>query len=173
MNLSPRITTRRITARDTLPLRHEVLRPGLPRETAIFAGDDDPGTTHWGAFDGQGRILAVATLMRSPKPQAGSSPATTGGWQVRGMASAPGVRGQGYGSAVLRAAIEHARRQCQTEGASAAHAPVWCNARVAAVPFYVAHGFATQGDEFDIPGVGPHYVMVLAARESRAHPGLA
>jgi len=36
---------------------------------------------------------------------------------------------------------------------------LWFNARTVAVPFYEKHGFATRGDEFEIPGVGPHYVM--------------
>ena len=33
------------------------------------------------------------------------------------------------------------------------------NARTLAVPFYRAHGFVSVGEEFEIPDVGPHFVM--------------
>ncbi len=36
---------------------------------------------------------------------------------------------------------------------------LWCNARVVALGFYTKLGLHTEGDEFDIPGIGPHYVM--------------
>ena len=32
---------------ETLDLRHVILRPGLPRETAIFPGDDAPTSRHF------------------------------------------------------------------------------------------------------------------------------
>lgn len=139
--------TRQLSAADVIPLRHQVLREGKPRESAIFAGDELAATTHWGACAEDGRILAVATLMRSPKP--GSSlPA----WQVRGMASAPEVRGQGFGAAVLQAVMVYVASQ-------EPGAVLWCNARVGALGFYRAQGFETEGPEFEIAGVGPHFVM--------------
>ena len=36
----PAFEVRLITAEETLPLRHPILRAGLPRETAIFPGDE-------------------------------------------------------------------------------------------------------------------------------------
>ena len=36
---------------------------------------------------------------------------------------------------------------------------VWCNARLAAVPFYKSVGFKIIGDLFNIAGIGPHYYM--------------
>lgn len=141
--------TRQITAHETLPLRLEVLRPGRPPESAVFAGDELPTTTHWGAFTPQGQLAAIATLMRTPLPGT-----TQPAWQIRGMASSPAARGQGYGSAVLNAALAYASSQ-------APQGPVWCNARVVALDFYRAHGFESQGLEFEIPGVGPHFVMTL------------
>ena len=35
----------------------------------------------------------------------------------------------------------------------------WCNARVAAVPFYARMGWRVVSDLFDVPTVGPHRVM--------------
>ena len=36
---------------------------------------------------------------------------------------------------------------------------VWCNARINAVAFYKKEGFKIIGDEFEIPDIGPHFLM--------------
>jgi GNAT superfamily N-acetyltransferase len=139
---------------EIMVLRRDVLRPGLPISAAVFAGDGLPTTTHWGAFAADGRLAAIASLYSAPEPvKAGGPPPPA--WQLRGMASAPDFRGQGYGSAVLRACMEWVR-------ASGDSRVLWCNARTGAVGFYLAHGFETVGQEFEIAGVGPHFVMRLA-----------
>jgi len=46
----PEFEIRRITTEETIPLRHPILRPGLPRETAIFPGDEAETSRHFGAF---------------------------------------------------------------------------------------------------------------------------
>jgi ribosomal protein S18 acetylase RimI-like enzyme len=61
------------------------------------------------------------------------------------------LQGSGLGRAVLTECIEHVR--------SAGAEVLWCNARLGALGFYERLGFATVGDEFDIAGIGPHYVM--------------
>lgn len=147
------IEVRQVPVAEVLALRLEVLRPGKPPETARFAGDDSPDTSHWAAFSPSGGPpLAIATLMRSSKPTA---PATLA-WQIRGMASAPSARGAGYGAAVLRTVIAYV-------AAREPKARIWCNARVSALAFYRAHGFEIEGPEFEIAGVGPHYLMDRAA----------
>jgi ribosomal protein S18 acetylase RimI-like enzyme len=64
---------------------------------------------------------------------------------------APERRRQGIGKALLDACVAW----------SEAHGgrTMWCNARVTAASFYEACGFAREGDAFDLPGIGPHYVM--------------
>jgi hypothetical protein len=42
---------------------------------------------------------------------------------------------------------------------------LWCNARQAAVPFYAKNGWHVQGQPFDIPKIGPHFVMCWEPRE--------
>jgi len=69
------------------------------------------------------------------------------------MASLPEVRGQGYGAAALRYGIAEIRRR--------AGRLLWCNARSGAVGFYETLGFSIVGDEFEIPPIGPHYVMEI------------
>ena len=98
------IEARPITAADALPLRLAVLRPGRPVEAAQYDGDDAPTTRHFGAFR-NGKLLGIATLLRVEMPeQLGES-----ALQLRGMATAPEVRGQGFGRALVRECLAFAR----------------------------------------------------------------
>lgn len=53
------------TADEILPLRHSVLRAGKPFETARFAGDDAPGTRHYGLFE-NGEPMVCLSLLQNP-----------------------------------------------------------------------------------------------------------
>lgn len=146
------MSVRSITAGETIAIRWSVLRPGFPRETAIFTGDDAHGTRHFGAFDDD-RIAGVASIYLAPLPE---QPGTAPAWQLRGMATLPDVRGQGFGRALLEACVAHATAENATL--------LWCNARTGAAPFYSRHGWTILGGEFDIPTVGPHFRMCRRLR---------
>lgn len=135
-----RVVVRRTTRDEILPLRHAVLRPGLPESEAHFDGDDEPATQHVGAFRDDGALVGCVTLMG--RPREGAS------WQLRGMATRADVRGRGVGVAML-AFVE----------AALGDARLWCNARVEASGFYARHGWTVESAPFDLPGVGPHVVM--------------
>ena len=140
-----RLELRRARVEELVHLRHDVLRHGLPREAAMFDGDDEPTTRHYGAFDGE-VAAGCATLMLN---QWEGEPA----WQVRGMATDARFRSRGLGAALLRMAeaeLAADRSQAQL---------LWCNARVPAVRFYEKHGWAVSGEPFDIPTAGPHVKM--------------
>ena len=141
------VAVRRVAVEATRPLRSSVLRPGLPPESSLYAGDDDIASAHFAAFDGD-EIVGVASLYAESRPDGPDR-----GWRLRGMATAPSHRRQGIGRAVLAACIEHAVREGGSE--------LWCNARVAAVPLYRQARFEVVSGEFDIPGIGPHVVMRL------------
>lgn len=143
-----RPVTRAVTAEEIRPLRHRVLRPGQAFSETLYVGDGLVDTVHLAAFDGD-RIVGTASLYREARP---GGPAS--GWRLRGMATDPDVRGRGFGAAVLVASIAHV--------AAAGGGELWCNARMTAVGFYRRAGFEIVGDEFDVPGIGPHVVMTLA-----------
>ena len=123
----------------TRPLRRRVLRPHESLEE--LASHEPPGVHAIGAFDGE-ELVAVGFVC--PDGEAGE-------WRVRGMATAPAYRGRGAGAAILDALLEHARSQGATR--------VWCNARTPALGLYERAGFERESDEFEIPGIGPHFVM--------------
>ena len=139
-----RIELRAVRLDEIMDLRHEVLRHGLPRESAVFDGDNAPTSRHYAAIH-DGRAVGCATLHLN---QWEGEPA----WQLRGMATDPPFRGRGVGRALLQWVESDAR----------AAGPVrllWCNARAPAVPFYQSQGWAIRSDLFDIPTAGPHRRM--------------
>ena len=135
-----------IGAAQVRELRHALLRPFEPPEKIVYSGDDAPDTLHAGAFDGE-TFVGIASVCREPMPGRGDA----GVWRLRGMATTPGVRGRGFGRALLEACFTHIRARGGTL--------LWCNARVVALGFYEHLGFIAEGEEFEIVPIGPHYVM--------------
>lgn len=139
---------RRIPPEEIRPLRHRILRPGQTYEETLYPGDDLDDTVHLGAFDG-GRLVGIASLYREDRP--GGPP---GGWRLRGMATDADMRGAGHGAALLSGCIDHATASGGSE--------LWCNARMPAVGFYGRADLEVVSEEFDVPGIGLHVVMVRA-----------
>ncbi|MCW2973921.1 MAG: family N-acetyltransferase [Thermoleophilia bacterium] len=150
-------TCRAITRDETVPLRHAVLRPNAPVDDVYFPSDEVDGTFHAGAFL-DGELVAVGTI--SPEPRGADAPGGAAptleddqgcAWRVRGMATADWARSRGAGACVLELCTEQAR----ASGARIA----WCNARIGAVRFYEREGWSRVSEEFDLTGIGPHFVM--------------
>jgi GNAT superfamily N-acetyltransferase len=106
-----------------------------------------------GAFDGE-ELIAVGFV--APDGELGA-------WRVRGMATAPHARGRGAGTLVLEALLRHAT----TRGAQR----IWCNARTPARSLYERAGLSVVSEAFEIPDIGPHYVMELTRGLTRATSG--
>lgn len=136
---------RRGTAAEVIALRHAILRARLPRETAVFPGDEKPDAIHVVAEAPDGRIVGCVTLHPSTWNDA---PA----WQLRGMATDPAVRGTGVGRAMLDAVEREVRTASPVR-------QLWCNARVPAAGFYQHAGWAIESEQFEIPTAGPHVRM--------------
>jgi ribosomal protein S18 acetylase RimI-like enzyme len=128
------------------PLRQEILRPGDTGEKLVFPGDENPETLH-AAVSIEHRVVAVATVMSDPHPQ----DPQPGDWRLRGMATSPELRNRGIGAALLAVCEAHARDHRATR--------LWCNARVNARAFYERGGLVVEGVAFEIPTIGPHYLM--------------
>lgn len=138
---------RRIDLRTVRELRHELLRPHQQPWEIVFDGDEEADTLHVGAFRDDA-LVGIASVMREASPGDDDPRA----WRLRGMATLPEVRGQGYGGALLERCLRHA----VDRGGDLA----WCTARVPAAGFYRRYAFESVGDVFDVPPVGPHLLMV-------------
>ena len=140
------IDIRQIPAEDTYTIRAPVLRPGLPVSESCFPNDHEPDALHLGTFV-DGRLVGTASFFREDHPELPS-----GGYRLRGMAVQPSSQGTGLGGALLEEGLR------RLEEADIPH--VWCNARKTAVDFYCHRGFRIIGDEFEIPHIGPHFLMI-------------
>jgi predicted GNAT family N-acyltransferase len=136
------LTIRRAALDEILPLRHRILREGLPVETAHFPGDEAPTSIHLGAFTQSGKCVACATLHLNEYDH---EPA----YQLRGMAVDPTYQRQQLGSQLL----------AEIESMTGEVKKLWCNARTPATAFYKKHGWRIVSDEFHIPTAGPHFKM--------------
>jgi GNAT superfamily N-acetyltransferase len=137
----PAFTIRPVTPAQTRALRQTVLRPHESLEE--MAAHEPAGAFAVGAFEGEA-LIAVGLV--GPDGDSGE-------WRVRGMATAPQARGRGAGTAVLAALLARA-------GAEGARR-IWCNARTPARSLYERAGMRAVSDEFEIPPIGPHFVMEL------------
>lgn len=133
------------------PLRTRVLRPSWPSDQLlVFPEDDLPLCAHVAAFEGA-EVVGVATFLSKPTSLLDDPQAV----QLRGMAVASQKQGQGVGKCILDFAIP----ELKTRFLGARW--LWCNARESAVKFYARLGFEIISDVFEIPEIGPHYVMCL------------
>lgn len=152
------LTTRLITAQDTRIIRGAILRPGLPFSESVYQGDDAPDSFHLGLFMGD-ELAGISSYFSQPMPEPDAAlvrrqnPALLEGhhWRLRGMAIDAPYQRRGYGKILLRAGLAHL--------AERGGGWLWFNARSCAREFYASLGCQTWGEEYDVPGVGPHFMM--------------
>jgi predicted GNAT family N-acyltransferase len=114
----------------------------------IYPGDDLSETRHFGAWQA-GTLVGIASLYKEALPERPGAQ----GWRLRGMAVEENLRRGGTGRRLVEACIAH--------GKSHGGGVLWCNARENALAFYRSLGFETLRGPYDIPGIGPHFLLAL------------
>lgn len=135
-----------ITAEQARPLRHAVLRPHQTLAHCVYQGDEEAWSAHFGVVV-EDEIVGVASIYNQNEEDI-RDPFS---WRLRGMATREDLRRRGYGLALIEACVRYATNQGGLR--------LWCNARTTAAGFYHRAGFQTLGEEFDLPGLGPHQVL--------------
>lgn len=140
------IEIQEITAEQTYPLRHKILRPHQPIMKSRYSKDSDPKSFHFGAFV-NGEIVGVVSceLETSPLFQEDLQ------FRIRGMAVEKELRRQGIGAQLIVAAEQGLKKHNARL--------VWFNAREVAFSFYESMGYEYASDMFEIEDIGPHRVM--------------
>lgn len=146
--MSPTIQIRIISAEQTRPLRHRILRPNQDFAETLYPMDTHAETFHIGAIQ-EGKIVGVLSMY----PENREGRFSKQRMRLRGMAVDLDLQNHGIGRQLVHFALTQAEQREKIE--------VWCNARTSAVGFYQKLGFAIKGEEFEIAGIGPHYVMSL------------
>lgn len=144
---------RPIRPEDTWSLRHRVLRPHQTLADCDYPGDRDPANFHLGVLD-TARIPPAVVCIGTFHAERNPDLPGMHHYRLRGMATAPELRGQGLGALLLRDAFERLRER----GADR----LWCHAREGAIAFYTGLGFLGHGELFEVPGIGRHLVMSVA-----------
>ncbi|RYE13347.1 MAG: GNAT family N-acetyltransferase [Sphingobacteriales bacterium] len=140
-----------IAVESLLAIRNDVLREGkLQPGECIFSTDKIEGAFHLGYYVDDELACIASFHPQQYENYRGN------GYQLRGMATIAKYRGKGYGNQLLNFAIVYLRGQ---------HANyLWCNARKAALVFYLNTGFEIISDEFEVKDIGPHHVMYVKIR---------
>lgn len=136
----------KITAASTFEVRHPVLRKGKPIESCDFEGDDLASTQHFGLFENNHLVGVISVFEKDNVLFPNENQA-----QIRGMAILENHQKKGFGQLL----IEHCENVLQMKKKSL----IWFNARENAIEFYKKMGYNTFGNEFEINGIGTHYVM--------------
>jgi len=142
-------------------LRQRVLRPHQRvEEMSSLDPSGGSGLVVGAVVESSATVVATATVLPEAAPpelEAALPPGRR--WRLRGMATAPEVRGRGLGWAALELVIAHV-------GAHGGGV-LWCSARVPAAGFYEKAGFARFGQEWEADRIGPHVLMWRAVEPSR------
>jgi len=137
-----------ITVDELLPLRNALLREGkLTNDECRFPTDSLQGAFHLGYYLAYELVCIASFHPQSYRDFAGV------GYQLRGMATVEKYRGRGIGNQVLNFGIVYLKGQKANY--------LWCNARKKALPFYLNMGFEVISEEFEVPVIGPHYVLYV------------
>ncbi len=131
---------------DMLNLRQRVLRPYTKAEECVYEGDKDKLSGHFYYILNETKI-GIASIYN----QAQENKSDNGAWRIRGMAILPEFQGKGFGLELLDACISHAKKN---DGRF-----IWCNGRENALSFYKKRNFFVDGDSFELPNIGTHFVL--------------
>ena len=137
---------KQISAAQAYPLRQAILRPDGTLKDCQFDGDELTSTIHFGLFDGDVLVAIASVYCRDYGDYVGK------GYQLRSMAVAKMVQGQGVGQKLLTAICDEMKIMNVDY--------LWANARVSAISFYQQADFDISPDVFDIADVGPHQYIV-------------
>ena len=135
-----------ITGKQTYCIRKEVLRKGIDLPYK-FDGDNHQKTIHLGAFKKK-KLIGVVSFMHESLNEKREDE-----YQLRGMATIIDVRGDGFGSLLVKEGIQILLKRDIKY--------IWCNAREGAVKFYERNGFKIVGTPFNVKQIGVHYKMKL------------
>ncbi len=131
---------------EIIDVRHQVLRQGQPRSSCYYPEDVYKHTVHFAAKLND-EVIGCASIYKESHPDFSLKQS----WRIRGMAVREVYQGQNIGTQLLETCINHVIKQKA--------GVIWCNARLSAVKFYKNSGFKIIGDEFELPDIGPHYLM--------------
>ena len=129
-------------------LRQLVLWPHLSVSECVIE-PDELESTYQMVVKHQNQVVCCGTFLKEDKANFEAHNA----YRLRAMGTHPEYRNQGLGKML----IEYAMEYLQTLNVDL----IWCDARIEATGFYQKMGFEKVGDIYDVPLIGPHYLMYI------------
>ncbi len=138
------------------PLRWKYLRPGEPEDAVCYKSDEEATCVHLGVRDESGALIGVGS-MHPENRVAGQGPHRHPGMRFRGVAVEETHRRKGVAGAILSEMVRRAQDGGMQE--------VWANGRTNQIAMYKRHGFKVMSQEFEIPRLGAHFVIVRRLKQ--------
>ena len=140
------ISIKFISSKDCFELRKKVLWPHKKLNQCSIDIDNHPDSFHLGAFCGD-RLVSMGSFFKQENKLFNNQLQ----YRLRAMATDNNYRNIGSGSKLIKKSFEILKKK-KIE-------ILWCDARLIAVDFYKKNGFKISSNIFEIPIIGPHYVM--------------
>lgn len=140
------LEVKEITAKHSYPIRHQVLWQHKSIDECGIDVDEQEGAFHLGVYS-KGELVCVGSFFKKNHPQFTAQFQ----YRLRAMATLPKTQKKGAAKALLEFAFKKLEEEEQEI--------LWCDARIIAVGFYEKLGFVKSGEQYEIPIIGPHYLM--------------
>jgi len=140
------IKVKQIQAKDCYPIRQQILWQHKSIDDCGIDIDEREGAFHLGVFMND-ELVCVGSFFQQNHVQFSEQ----NQYRLRAMATLAKSQKQGIAKALLDFAFERLQNQNQEI--------LWCDARVIALGFYEKMGFIKLGEKYEIPLIGPHYLM--------------
>lgn len=140
------IKVKEINPKLCYPIRHKVLWQHKSIDECGIDIDEQEGAFHLGVFY-KGGLVCVGSFFKQKHPQFTAQ----NQYRLRAMATLPQAQKKGAAKVLLEFAFKKLQEEEQEI--------LWCDARIIAVGFYEKLGFEKSGEKYEIPLIGPHYLM--------------
>ena len=137
---------KQIQAKHCYAIRQQVLWQHKAINNCGIDVDAQEGAFHLGVFQ-KDELLCIGSFFKQKHAQFSEQDQ----YRLRAMATVPKFHKRGTASLLLEFAIQKLHNEYQ--------ALLWCDAREVAVGFYEKLGFSKQGNPYEIPIIGIHYLM--------------
>ena len=140
------IQIRRIAPKECYPIRHKVLWQHKNIDDCGIAIDDQEDAFHLGAYLND-KLVCIGSFVKQIHAEF-SAPRQ---YRLRAMATLPEAQNMGLAKILLEKSFNELKLHDIDL--------LWCDARIVAKGFYSKLGFVTNGDSYEIPIIGTHYLM--------------
>jgi ribosomal protein S18 acetylase RimI-like enzyme len=140
------IQIRKIAPEKCYPIRQQVLWQHKNIDDCGIAIDDQKDAFHLGAYLND-KLVCIGSFFKQNHAEF-SAPRQ---YRLRAMATLPKAQNKGLAKILLEKSFNELKLHDIDL--------LWCDARIVAKGFYSKLGFVTNGDSYEIPIIGTHYLM--------------